>query len=180
MGKKPAWALFEGKLRRERKATLVDLLHELYQISPDAQRFLLTRYGGKQSLAERIKPYRQLIKSQFVLSEWSNTVSWDFAGVHKSIDDYTAGSQGDAAGICELLVIALETAVSFADSINMQDEDFDNELTDIADKCIQQIEDHAQFIKTYNRRLKKVNRIGCNLGYYAMSESLDRLVPLQQ
>ncbi|VAW39320.1 hypothetical protein MNBD_CHLOROFLEXI01-858 [hydrothermal vent metagenome] len=172
------WAAIESKLKRETKATLIQLVRELTAVSPTTHRFLHTRYLTKQTAAQQIAPYRQLIKAQFVISEWDNSVGWNFVEVQKAIDDYDQSSQGDEIGLCELLVVALETAVSFADSLNLQADDFDSDVTELAERCADHLYDQPQLLPKYVRRLKKVAQKGDVLGYYALGESFDKLLRL--
>ena len=164
----------EAKLKRETKAALIQLIQELTAVSPEAQRYLYTRYL-KGKTADQIAPYRKVIQEQFVISEWNNTISWSFAGVQKAVDDYAKSSQGDEVGVAELLVVGLETAVKFADNFSLQDYDFDNDIAFLAEKCTDHLQSHTHLLTTYKRRLMKVQRMGSNLGYYAMDESLDEL-----
>lgn len=113
------WEPLGRKLQQEKKADLIQLIAELAAVSPEAQRYLQTHYPKKTQITDRIAPYSKVIKAQFVFSEWGNTVSWSFAGVRKAIDDYAKSSRRDEAGLAELFVVALETAITFADSINM-------------------------------------------------------------
>ncbi len=174
----PNWAAIESKLKRETKATLIQLVQELTAVSPTAQRFLHTRYLKKQKMAQQIAPYRQVIEAQFVISQWDNTVTWNFAEVQKAIDDYNQSSQGDEIGLCKLLVVALETAVTFADSINLQADDFDRDITELAERCTDHLYDQPQLLPKYARRLKKMAQKGDALGYYALGESFDKLLRL--
>lgn len=169
------WSTVAAKLQRETKSTLIDLLYELTAVSPEAQRFLETRYLKKSKTADKIAPYRQVIGEQFVFSDWNNTVTWNFAGVYKAIHNYDKSSQGDPAGLSELWVAALETAIAFADKISLQDEDFDGDLTDLADGCVKHLQNRSQLAPAVARRLKGVQRKAEALGYYATSESLEDL-----
>ena len=170
-----AWDAISPKLQREKKANLIQLIQELTAASPEAQRFLQTRYLKKKKTADQIAPYRQVIKHQFVISEWSNTISWNFAGVQKAIDDYTKSSQGDEMGISELIVVALETAVTFADNLNLHDDDFEAKIAELAEKCVDLFRDHSSLYSRYSKRVEKVEQIGNQLGFYTLGEILDEL-----
>lgn len=54
------WAAISSKLQQEKKAALIQLVQELTAVSPEAQRYLQTRYL-KGTTAEQITPYRQVI-----------------------------------------------------------------------------------------------------------------------
>lgn len=168
------WDAVSHKLQQEKKAALIQLFQELTAVSPEAQRYLQTRYL-KGTTAEQIAPYRQVIQEQFVISDWNNTISWNFAGVQKAIENYAQGSQEDEVGIAELLVVALETAVKFADNFSLQDDDYDNNITELADKCTHHFQTHDHLLPTYKRRIKQIQKIGSDLGYFALDESLDEL-----
>ncbi|MCB8944056.1 MAG: hypothetical protein H6658_09905 [Ardenticatenaceae bacterium] len=170
----PNWEAISKKLQQESKAGLIQLIQELTAVSPEAQRYLQTRYL-KGTTADQIAPYRQVIQEQFVTSDWNNTLSWNFAGVQKAIDDYAQSSRGDEVGMAELLVAALETAVKFANNFNLQDDDFDNSITELADRCTNHFQDYEHLLPTYKRRIEKIQKIGSDLGYYALDESLDDL-----
>ena len=171
------WSAIEAKLKRENKAALIQPIQELAAVSSEAQRYLQTRYG-KGKTADQIAPYRKVIQEQFVISEWNNTISWSFAGVQKAIDDYAKSSQGDEVGVAELLVVGLETAIKFADKINLQDYDFDNDIAVLGEKCADHLQSHKYLLPTYKRRLTKVQRMGNALGYEALDDSLDVLINL--
>jgi hypothetical protein len=168
------WETIKNKLQRETKAGLIQLIQELTAVSPEAQRYLQTRYG-KGTTADQIDPYLKVIQEQFVISDWNNIISWNFAGVQKALDDYAKSSQGDEVGVAELLVVALEAAVKFADNFSLQDGDFDNDIAELAEKCTNHFQDYLHLLPTYKRRLKKVQRMGNALGYEAMDEWLDKL-----
>lgn len=140
-------------LEREKKADLIQLIQELTAVSPEAERYVQTRYAQKRPLTDRLGPYQKVIRTQFIISDWNNTVSWNFAGVQKAIDDYLQSSQGDEAGASELLVMALETAISFADSINLQDDDFDHGVTVLGERCVEILSNHASWYRHYATRL---------------------------
>jgi len=169
------WSTIETKLKREKKADLICLIQELTAVSPEAQRFLQTRYLKKKTPKEQIAPYLQVIKAQFVISEWNNTISWDFAGVQKAIDDFDKSSGGDEAGLCELLLVALETAVSFADNFSMQDDDFDEGVTELAERFVKLFTESPQQYSQQLRRIQKIEKTGNALGYYALGETLDEI-----
>jgi hypothetical protein len=173
--KMPDWPAVEAKLKRENKGDLIQLIRELTAVSPEVERFIETRFLKKKNLQNQIAPYHRVIQEQFVISDWNNSVSWSFAGVQKVIDDYAQSSQGDNTGICELLLVALETAVSFADSINLQDNEFDAEITELAERFVVLFTDEPQKNPQYLRRLKKVERTGNELGFYALGDTLDEL-----
>ncbi|MBX3055869.1 MAG: hypothetical protein KF770_05285 [Anaerolineae bacterium] len=168
------WEAISSKLQKEKKAALIQLVQELTAVSPEVQRYLQTRYV-KGTTAVQIAPYRQAIQEQFVISDWNNTISWNFAGVHKAIDDYAQSSQGDEVGVAELLVMALETAAKFADNFSLQDNDFDQDITDLAHRCSAHLQSHDHLLPTYKPRIKKIQKIVNDLGYYAADESLDDL-----
>jgi glycogen debranching enzyme len=169
------WSAIAPKLQRETKSALISLVYELAAISPEAQRFLQTRYLKKSKTVDKVASYCQVIQEQFAFSDWNNTVTWNFAGVHNAIHNYDKSSQGDPAGLSELWVVALETAIAFANEINLQDEEFDGDLTDLADGCKDHLQTHSQLLPSVSRRLKDVQRKAEALGYYATSESLEDL-----
>lgn len=169
------WPAIASKLEREKKADLIQLIQELTAVSPDAQRYLQTRYLQKDQTADSIAPYRQVIQDQFAFSEWGNTVSWNFSEVWKAIEDYAQSSRGDEKGVGELLIAALEIALAFADSLNLQDDDFDNDVTLLAERCVEQLSAQPEGYSPYARRLKKIQKIGNDLGYYALVETLETL-----
>ena len=94
-----AYVAIAPKLQRETKSTLINLVYELAVVSPEAQRFSETRYLKKSKTVDKIAPYRQVIQEQFAFSDWNNTVTWNFAGVHKAIHNYDKSSQGDPGGM---------------------------------------------------------------------------------
>lgn len=158
---KSDWSAIKAKLNRENKATLIHLIEELTAVSPEAQRYLHTRYN-KGATSSQIAPYQKVIQEQFVISEWNNTISWNFARVHKAIEDYAQSSQGDEVGVAELLVLALETAVHFADNFSLQDDDFDNGITELADRCTEHSRPMSSFcppIYIVSRRSRKRSMI---------------------
>lgn len=169
------WLTIASKLEREKKADLIQLIQELTAVSPDAQRYLQTRYLPEKQTGDSIALYRKVIQDQFAFSEWGNTVSWNFSGIQKAIDDYEKSSQEDGKGVCELLIAALETALSFADSINLQDDDFDHHVTLLAERCVEQLTVQPEEYSHYARRLKKIQKTGNDLGYYALIETLETL-----
>lgn len=171
---KSEWSAIEAKLNRETKATLIHLIQELTAVSPEAQRHLHTRYN-KGATSSQIAPYQKVIQDQFVISDGNNTVSWNFAGIQKAIDHYAQSSQGDEVGVAELLVLALETAAHFADNFSLQDNDFDNGITELADRCADHLQAHDRLLPTYKYRVKKIQKTINDLGYYAADESLDNL-----
>jgi hypothetical protein len=71
--------------------------------------------------------------------------------------------------------MALEAAVKFADSLNLQDDDFDNDITELADRCTDHLQTYDHLLPTYKRRIQKIQKIGSDLGYYGLDESLDML-----
>ncbi len=170
------WPPIGKKLQQEKKADLIQLIQELTAVSPEAQRYLQTRYLKKQQIADRIAPYLEVIQAQFEISQWRNTVSWNFAGVQKALDDYAKSSRRDEEGLAALFVVSLETALTFADSINMQDDDFDVGVSELAEKCVDHFDEYPQLLSPYVSRLKKICNIGNALGYYAMAEFLEELV----
>lgn len=169
------WSALASKLQREKKADLIHLIQELTAISPEAQRFLQARYLKKKRTADQIAAYRKVIQEQFAFSEWDNTVSWNFVGVQKAMDDYTKSSQGDEIGLCALFMAALEMAMSFADRINLQDDDFDYAVTALAERYVELFTNHPQMYAPYARRLRNVQKIGSELGYYTLVEILDEV-----
>lgn len=64
--------------------------------------------------------------------------------MQKAIDDYDKGRRGDEVGLLELMVFALETAVTFADRLNLHDYDFDAEITELAERCVNLFSEHPQ------------------------------------
>lgn len=166
------WSAIEPKLQRQKKVDLIDLIQELTAVSPEVQRFLQTRYLKKQTTTEQIAPYCQVIKAQFVLSDWNQTVSWDFSEVQKAIDDFNKSSGGDEAGLCELTLFALETAVSFADSISLQADDFDEGVTTLAEQFVDLFSETQPENRSQIPRIKKIERMGYELGYDALGDTL--------
>ena len=170
-----SWSAIEKGLNRTNKKDLVELIQQLSFISPDVKRFLQTRYLKPKSIKSRVSQYSKTIKEQFVISEWNSTVTWNFSSVQKAIDDYAISSHGDAGGLAELYVFALETAVSFADSINLQADDFDEEITHLAERCTEHFQGQPHLISTYKNRIKKAINKGNHVGFYAMTDYLDEL-----
>ncbi len=169
------WPAIKAQLERQKKADLIQLIQELTAVSAEAQRYVQTRYASPKNASAHIKPYKEVIRNQFVFSDWNNTVSWNFAGVHKAIDDYFQGSYSDEVGTSELLVTALEAAMSFADCINLQADDFDADVTALAERCAELLSDHPGLYRQYAQRLKKVRKLAIDLGYYALDEAFDEL-----
>lgn len=167
------WEAISKKLQQEKKADLLLLLRELIQVSPDVWHFVQTRYGPPENTAGRIIPYRQSIQEQFTISDWNNSVTWNFAGVHQAIDAYAQSSRGDAAGVGELHLWALEAAIQFADTLNLQDSDFEGGLLDLAESLIAHVQRHPQLHALYRRRIQAVQRTGHRLGYEDLAELLE-------
>lgn len=168
------WEAINKKLQQEKKAALIHLIQELTTVSPEAQRYLLTRYN-KGATSTQIAPYQKVIQEQLVISDWNNTISWNFTGIEKAIDDYAQSSQGDEVGVAELFVLALESAAHFADNFSLQDNDFDNGITELADRCTEHLQAHEQLLPSYKHRIKKIQKTINDLGYYAADEFLDNL-----
>lgn len=168
-----SWTKIGKILRQQKKDDLIDLLEELATISPDVQRFLQTRYLKKENVSDRIAPYRDPIQSQFVVSEWNNSASWDFAGVKKSLDDYARSRPDDKVGLVELLIHALESSLAFADQLNLQDFDFDEGVTELAERYMTVLASWPEVQPQYNQRLKKIRQTADELGYYALVEILE-------
>jgi len=169
------WPAIKAQLERQKKADLIQLIQELTAVSAEGQRYVQARYASKKHTFVRLTPYKEVIRDQFTFSDWNNTVSWNFVGVQKAVDDYLQSSQGDEVGVCELLVTALEAAMSFADSINLQADDFDSDVTALAERCVELLSDHPDLHRQYVPRLKKVRKMGNDLGYFALDEAFDNL-----
>ena len=160
----PEWSTLEAKLAREKKSVLLGLIRELAAVSSEAEQFLKTRYSTEKNRASSVTSYRRLIKQQFSFSLGQNMVIWDFAAVYKAIDDYEQASQGDESGGCELVIVALETALDLADRLNLQADDFERDVTRLAERCSYQLRGEPRLQKKYGARLRACVTKGSHLG----------------
>ncbi len=153
MSEKLAWQDIEKKLVKEKKQTLVALLQNLYQISPDVQRFLHARYRGRQTPRQRTASYKWVIQQQFVF-HGEVPPEADFSKVQKAISDYRLSSQ-DEEGVAELCVIALEATADFVDRFNVKGPDSYGEVVELVQTAVQQFEEHPQLYLEYAQRLRQ-------------------------
>lgn len=168
-----SWPRIRLQLDRQKKAELITLLEELATVSLDVQRFLQTRYLTKKTSSNSVAPYRELIQSQFVISDWNNTISWNFAGVLQALDEYAVSRPNDKHGLVELGLYALETSLAFADQFSLQDFDFDEGVTELAERYMEAVNDYPAAQPKHTQRLKKVLQIASELGYYALIETIE-------
>ena len=153
MSEKPAWQDIEKKLIKEKKQALVALLQNLYQISPDAQRFLQTRFGDGQTPRQRIASYKRVIQQQFVF-HGEVPPEADFYKIQKVVSDYRLSSNHDEEGVAELCVIALEAAADFIERFNVHGPGFYAEIGELVQTAVEQFEAHPQLYSNYSRRLR--------------------------
>lgn len=167
------WTRVLPQLEKQRKAELLTLLEELATLSPDVQRFLHTRYLTKKMLSGQIAQYHERIQSQFVISDWNNTISWSFAGVQQAFDAYAVSRPDDKPGLVELALCALETSLAFAEQFSLQDFDFDDGVTELAERYMDALADLSAVPSGHAQRLQKVLRTASELGYYALIETIE-------
>ncbi|MCC6607988.1 MAG: hypothetical protein IT327_32580 [Anaerolineae bacterium] len=151
MSEKLAWQDIEKKLVKEKKQTLVALLQNLYQISPDAQLFLHARYKERQPTRQRIASYKRVIQQQFVF-HGEIPPEADFSKVQKAISDYRLSSH-DEEGVAELCVIALEATADFIHRFHVKGPGFYAEVGELVQTAVQQFEAQPQLYPKYSRRL---------------------------
>lgn len=154
MSEKLAWQDIEKKLVKEKKQTLVALLQNLYQISPDVQRFLEARYGRGQTPQQRIASYKRVIQQQFVFHGDAPPEA-DFYKIQKVVSDYRLSSDHDEEGVAELYVIALEAIADFIERFNVHGPGFYAEVVELVQTAVQQFEAHPHLYPKYSRRLRK-------------------------
>ena len=167
------WPKIRLQLERQRKAELITLIEELVTVSPDVQRFLHTRYLTKKTSSEQVILYHELIQSHFVVSDWNNSISWNFAGVLQALDEYVINRPDDKHGLVELVLFALEASLAFADQFSLQDFDFDEGVTELAERYMKAVNGYSAAQPKHTQRLKKILQTASELGYYALIETIE-------
>ena len=174
--KQADWTKIERKLQKETKRSLIMLLQELTNASPDAERFLHARYLKLKTTKARVAKYSQVIQSQFILSEFDHTVAWNIDKVQEIIDEYALSSQNDEEGVAELHVFSLETAVSFFSAFGDADPDIQYDLAQLAEKCHDHYYAKPTLIKRYKPRLKNIVKGGSEIKLSDMVHILNDLI----
>jgi hypothetical protein len=146
------WSMIEQKLEEESKGILIQTLKELWATFPQVHDFLYTRYLQTPDIPERIKAYEHQIDAQFE-EEWSSP---DLSQVQQIIQNYQLATGNEEVGTAQLWVSALESAAGFMRGTGLQDINYQNDLIDLAWKCVHFLGRHPHLYPLYVSRLQTV------------------------
>lgn len=147
-----SWTSIESKLKKESKATLIQLVKELTAVSPESLHFLQTRYHHTQNISSRIKPYQQQIDVQFK----GDYAPLDLSQVQLAIEHYQKATNNEEKGTAELWMYALESAAGFMRGMGMHDLTYQSKLAELNWEISDFMGNHPDLYSIYEERLQTI------------------------
>ena len=162
---KPTWAAVKPLISAMDQKSLVNLVKDLYDSSPDNQAFLSARFstsahGSGEALAE----YKRRIREQFYPKRGFGNPKMSIC--RKAMADYRKARR-DLAGDIELLLTHLEAGTEFTNDYGDIDEAFYSSLlTSMAELArLLTTPDGLEIYPDFEDRLLKLSRVAGNIGW---------------
>lgn len=162
--KAPTWASVKPALSGKKKTELLKLIADLYALSEENRRFVVTRYSvGSNNIA----PYKEII-SKSLYPDVCENERIKLAVGKKAISDYFKATK-DKIGQLELMVYYLETGNKFTLDYGDINDSFYSSLQSMLDKILSALRKHPEEVNSrYLPRLRNVveSARGIGWGYY--------------
>lgn len=133
----PTWPRIETKLKRLTRADLIDLLHDLYELDPGAERFLTARLLAPTP-TERAKPYRTIIRRAFDPRTAPHSPELD-AAEGALAEFQRAGA--DRAEQVDLMLFYVETGLGWSRDYGAVDASLARSLTTVYEAAVEALSD---------------------------------------
>lgn len=156
----PSWSDVKIKLADLERASMLDLLQDLYAASKDNKAFLHTRFGLGDNPLEC---YKGMIRQWINPADYRKPIS--VAKARKAIGDYKK-ALGQPEGLAELTVFYCEEVFDFLAGCGMDDEGFYDALVRMFEQALKYVlvlprAQQAAFLS----RLDRVRQSGQNVGW---------------
>lgn len=138
------WTELKQKLSSLPHEELVDLVGDLFHLSPDNRLFLAARYQTQSDAKAALALYREKVEGSFFIQDDPFDVGEgdvDLPQGQKAINDYYQATN-DPAGKLELMLTFLDTAVIYASRIGYIEESFYTGVYEALDDFVDFMHEH--------------------------------------
>ena len=159
--KKPCWGDIETSIEQFEKNQLVDLIRDLYRLSPENKDFFHTRFStGEDSLPR----YKKIIQNS-IHPYLEDHEPLEIEKANDAINRYSKAVD-DPIGEAELRIFYVECGNNFTLSYGDIDEDFYDALLDMYEYAIETVlETPPDKQKDYQERLKAIMDSASHIGW---------------
>jgi hypothetical protein len=175
--KKSTWSQVQQSLSTLEKSELIQLVRQLFDLSDDVARFLVTRFHPDEDLDSRLTPYRTLIKEQF-FPRHDGVASLDFTLAQKAIDNYRQASS-DILGVLELQLDCIETATALMNQIGIGYAEFYEGLAGVLSNFASLLWQHPQLYSRFAGRIQEIRQKSGHVGYGYSDYAFETLYDLE-
>ncbi len=159
------WMPIRKQLRGRSPDELVELLHELFKLSPQNRAFLTSRFAIVDSDA-LIEPYRRRIEEQFRFRTSTMTVKLDLAEARRAIREYRKATD-DLFGAAELMMTYVEAGTDHVVNFGEYEERVYNSLDSVLRELVDLLlaDEGRGMYAVFRDRLARVGKLASQCGY---------------
>jgi len=171
---KVPWSALKSQIKLLDKNSLLGLVKDLYELSPQSERFLSTRFALQPKGEPRTAAYRERIQEHFYPRHGDGSIKT--GPVRAMIREYRKAT-GDLQGTLDLMLFAVETGTDFTNDFGDIDEPFYDGLCSILGDFARLLSspDCRGFYPTFASRLAKLRDEGSDIGW-GYSDFLDEYI----
>lgn len=173
------WTAIRKQLRGRPHGELIELLHELFRLSPQNQAFLAARFANVDSDA-LIEPYRRRIEEQFRFRSSTMTVKLDLAEARRAIREYRKATD-DLFGAAELMLTYVEAGTAHVVNLGESEERVYNSLDSVLRELVDLLltNEGRGMYPVFRERLARVGELAAQCGYGYGDSVHDELLRLE-
>ncbi|MGD0253512.1 MAG: hypothetical protein ABSC01_12550 [Verrucomicrobiota bacterium] len=161
--KTTGWQNIRRQLNDWSKPTLIALVKDLHDASPDNRDFLLARFQAEDDSGAALEKYRHKIVEQFFPARGDGKLK--LAEARKAIRDYRK-TTGNLTGTIDLMLTYVENGTEFTHEFGDINESFYNSLESVLNEMAQLLmREGSEFYPRFRERVQRLATLVDGIGW---------------